>query len=184
MKSISTIMGLTFIGLMLLALGVATAMWMETLWINTYIETGEVRVAWTEWTCSDQGPDPQAGEPFHNEEGKNVAQCIVTPEIYDDEQNVIKVNITLVNAYPGYAPFITLYAGNIGTIPVKLLNYTNLQYDEEPLTVYLDIPEDTQIHPGESLPIGIHIIVNQEAEELTTYSFELEFTFAQWNEVP
>uniref|UniRef100_A0A7C2FXQ5 Uncharacterized protein n=1 Tax=Thermosphaera aggregans TaxID=54254 RepID=A0A7C2FXQ5_9CREN len=184
MKSISTIMGLTFIGLMLLALGVATAMWMETLRINTYVETGEVKVAWTDWMCSDEGPDPQAGEPFHNEEGKDVAQCIVTPEIYDEEENVIKVNITLVNAYPGYAPVITLYAGNIGTIPVKLLEYDISEYDEEALTVMLDIPEDTQIHPGDSLPIEIQIVINQEAEELTTYSFELEFTFAQWNEVP
>ncbi|MEM2077718.1 MAG: hypothetical protein QXH45_00400 [Thermosphaera sp.] len=44
MNSISTIAGLTFVGLMLVALGVAAAMWMETLKINTYVETGEVKM--------------------------------------------------------------------------------------------------------------------------------------------
>ncbi|MEM1833681.1 MAG: hypothetical protein QXO80_00455 [Thermosphaera sp.] len=184
MNSISTIAGLTFVGLMLVALGVAAAMWMETLKINTYVETGEVKMKWSDWYCSDEGPDPQAGNNFHNEEGKDVAQCYVTPELYDEEGNVIKVNITLVNAYPGYAPVIYLYADNIGTIPVKLLEYSISEYDEEALTVILGIPPDTQVHPGEALALNLTIIINQEAQELTSYSFEITFTFAQWNEVP
>lgn len=184
MKGITTIKGLTLLGLILLTIGVASAMWMETLRINTYVHTGEVKVAWVEWSCSDEGSDPQVGDPFHNEEGKDVAECIVTPEIYDDQQNVIKLNITLVNAYPGYAPIITLVVGNIGTIPVKLLSYEISEYDEDALSVELTIPDDTQIHPGDTLDLGIKIIVNQAAEELSIYTFEINYTFAQWNEVP
>ncbi len=184
MKGITQIKGLTILGLILLTIGVASAMWMETLRINTYVHTGEVQVAWVDWYCSDEGPDPQVGEPFHNEEGKDVAKCIIEPEVYDEEQNIIKLNVTIVNAYPGYAPEITLVVENIGTIPVKLLDYSISEYDENALSVDFIIPEDTQIHPGETLELGIKIVVLQEAEELTTYTFEVEYTFAQWNEVP
>lgn len=184
MKALNTVMGIALAGLAILALGTAIAMWYETLLVNTYVETGEVKVAWTNWVCSDNGPDPQAGEGFHNEEGKNVAQCIVQPEIYDEEQNVVKVNITLVNAYPGYNPVITLTVENIGTIPVKLLNYGFTDgYDDSALNVIITVPGDTQLHSGNTHDITINITVLQDASEDSTYSFELEFTYAQWNEV-
>ena len=184
MIGITNIKGITLVGLILLAIGVASAMWMETLRVNTYVHTGEVKVAWVDWTCSDTGPDPQSGDPYHNSEGKNVAECIVEPEVYDEEGNVVKVNITLVNAYPGYAPEVTLKVKNIGTIPVKLLNYATTGVDTTALSVDLTIPEDTQIHPDGTLDLGIKIAVEQGAEEHTMYTFEVEYTFAQWNEVP
>jgi len=173
-KTISTIRSLTLVGLVLLALGVAAAMWMETLLVNTVVETGEVKMAWDFWSCSDVGIDPGLD--------KDVATCTVEPELYEDG-NVIKVKITLENAYPGYAPVITLVASNIGTIPVKLLEYSISGLDETALSVTLYIPEDTQIDPGGELELGIGIEVLQDADELTTYSFEVEFVFAQWNEV-
>jgi hypothetical protein len=105
MKALNTVMGIALAGLAILALGTAIAMWYETLLVNTYVETGEVKVAWVNWQCSDTGPDPQLPDSaFHNDEQKDVAQCIVEPEVYDDDGNVVKVNITLVNAYPGYNP--------------------------------------------------------------------------------
>ena len=175
MKTISTIKGLTLVGLILLALGVAAAMWTETLRVNTYVHTGEVDVEWVYGYCSDTGIDPGLD--------KDVASCTVEPEEYDEEGEVIKANITITNAYPGYAVIVTLVAHNSGTIPVKLLEYSISEYDETALTVEVVIPEDTQIEPSETLELGIGIIVLQEAEELSTYSFEVEFVFAQWNEV-
>ncbi|AFL66792.1 hypothetical protein [Desulfurococcus amylolyticus] len=186
MKALNTVMGLALAGLAILALGTAVAMWYETLLVNTYVETGEVKVAWVDWQCSDTGSDPQLPESnFHNDEGKDVAQCIVEPEVYDEDENVVKVNITLVNAYPGYNPVITLTVENIGTIPVKLLNYSfNGGYDNQALNVIITVPEDTQLHSGGTHDITINITVLQTASEDSTYSFELEFTYAQWNEVP
>jgi len=52
----------------------AVAMWYDTLKINATIETGEVKVKFSDWMCSDTGSDPQA-EGFHNTEGKDVATC-------------------------------------------------------------------------------------------------------------
>jgi hypothetical protein len=74
---------------------------------------------------------------------------------------------------------------NVGTIPVKLLNYgfTNGGYDDSALDVTVTVPEDTQLHPSDTHDITINITVLQDASEDTTYSFELEFTYAQWNEV-
>jgi hypothetical protein len=73
---------------------------------------------------------------------------------------------------------------NIGTIPVKLLNYATTGVNTTALSVDLTIPENTQIHPDGTLDLGIKIAVEQGAEEHTTYTFEVEYTFAQWNEVP
>ena len=112
--------------------------------------------------------------------------CIVTVEKNDTEGNPIKLNVTIVNAYPGYAVNITLVVDNIGTIPVKLLSYSwsNLSAaDEEALNITLYKPADTQMHEGENTTYILEIIVTQEANETSTYSFDLELTFAQWNEV-
>jgi len=182
MKALNATISLALIGLVILALGTAMAMWYETLKVDTYVETGNVKVAWVDWKCSDTGSDPQA-EGFNNSEGKNVAQCIVEPE-YDNEGNVVKVNITLVNAYPGYNPVITLKVRNIGSIPVKLLNYTDASGIDAPLSVSITVPEDTQLHPGKTHSITISIEVLQDAGESASYKFELGFTYAQWNEVP
>lgn len=176
------------LAVILVGFGTAMAMWSETLKVNVYVDTGEVKVKWSDWSCSDTGPDPQATDlGFHNEEGKDVAKCYVTPEIRDEENNTIKLNVTLDNAYPGYSVNITLIVDNIGTVPVKLLswNWSDLSsIDEEALDVNLIRSSDTQIEPGENGTYILQITVLQAANETTTYSFDLELVFAQWNEVP
>ncbi len=187
MKAFSKILGITMLSIILVGFGAALAMWSETLKLNVYVNTGEVKVKWSNWSCSDVGPDPQA-PGFNNTEGKDVATCIVEPEIYDAEGNPIKMNITLDNVYPGYAVNITLVVDNIGTVPVKLLAYNWTHFDpadEEALNVTLYIPSDTQIDPPNGTGTYIlEIIVTQQANETATYNFDLELTFAQWNEVP
>lgn len=179
----SKIIGLLAITILLASLATAYAMWSETLKINVAINTGEVAVEWSDWACSDTGPDPQA-PGFNNDEGKDVAQCIIEPEVYDDEGNVIKLNVTIVNAYPGYQPELYFLVDNIGTIPVKLLNYTISDVNTTALDVAFTTPEDTQIHPGGDSTYGMTVTVLQEAEENATYTFEVTLVFAQWNEVP
>lgn len=185
MHAISKIFAITLVSILLIGFGTAMAMWSETLKLNAYVNTGEVKVKWSDWSCSDTGPDPQA-PGFNNSEGKDVAQCIVTVEEEDSEGNPIKLNVTIVNAYPGYAVNITLIVDNIGTIPVKLLSYSwsNLSSaDVEALNITLYMPADTQMHEGENTTYILEIIITQEANETSTYSFDPELTFAQWNEV-
>ncbi len=186
MKAIGKIFGIIMLAVILVGFGTAMAMWSETLKVNVYVDTGEVKVKWSDWYCSDTGPDPQA-PGFHNDEGKDVAKCYVNPEIKDDENNTIKLNVTLDNVYPGYAVNITMIVDNIGTIPVKLLNYTwsnRSAIDDEALDIRLITPSDTQIEPNENGTYKLEVIVKQAANETTTYSFDLELIFAQWNEVP
>ncbi len=179
----SKIIGILALTILLASLATAYAMWSETLRINVTINTGEVDVEWSDWACSDTGPDPQA-PGFNNSEGKDVASCIVEPELYDDEGDVIKLNVTIVNAYPGYQPEFKFLVDNIGTIPVKLLNYTIIGVNTTALDVEFYPPADTQIHAGEDSTYEMKVTVLQAAEENATYTFEITLVFAQWNEVP
>ncbi len=188
MYALSKTLGVLLLATLLTAFGSALAMWSETININTYIHTGEVRVAFGGWTVNDNGPDPQCGcddgSCYDNSEGKDVASIIVTPEILDDQNNTIKLNITIINGYPGYFANITFNVTNIGTIPVKLLNYTITGVNTTALRVNLGIPKDTQIHPNENGTYTLSICIKQAASEMTTYTFDISLTFAQWNEVP
>lgn len=186
MANINQIIGISLIAVVLIGFSIALAMWSETLKINTYVNTGEVKVKWSEWYCTDYGPDPQS-EEYSNVEGKDVARCTVTPEEYDQYGNPIKLKIELVNAYPGYSVDIVMIVDNIGTIPVKLYNASFINWDpedEQALHVYLMHSEDTQIDPGGNSTYTLHITILQSALENSNYSFNIELTFAQWNEVP
>lgn len=186
MIGINQLLGIALLSIVLIGFGIALAMWSETLRINTYVNTGEVKVKWSEWYCSDTGPDPQDPE-YSNNEGKDVAKCIVSVEEYDQEGNPIKLNITIVNAYPGYSVDVVMIVDNIGTIPVKLYNLSFTHWDPEDsqaLYVYIMHSSDTQIEPGGVSTYTLHVSVLQSAQENSNYSFDVELTFAQWNEVP
>ena len=185
--------------------GVAYAMWYETLKVNVTVDTGEVDVEWSKWGCNDHGIDPGYD--------KDVGQCFVSAEKYDEEGDVIKLNITLNNTYPCYNVTIYGTVDNIGTIPVEPYMFfvdsnqngvydrgetqvnLNTWYkldldgdgeDDIEFMVYLhhDGADDgTQIDPNSYDTYGIVIHVLQEASENSTYTFHLAFIFAQWNEV-
>jgi len=179
----SRIYSLTALALIVASVGAASAMWYQSLLVNVTVHTGDVSVRWVNWSCSDTGSDPQTPESsFHNEEDKDVAQCIIQPEITEDG-NVIKLNVTIVNAYPGYHADAALVVQNSGTIPVKLYTHSMSGVDEDALNVNLGLPPSTQIHPGDNSTIHLIIDVLQTAEQSSTYSFEVNLTYAQWNEV-
>jgi len=189
--------------LILSTTGLAYAMWSETLRINVTVNTGEVDVEWSSWNCTDTGIDPGYT--------KNVSACYVTNETSDSEGDVIKLNVTIVNAYPSYNVTVYGEVDNIGTIPVKFLkafidmdNDGVFDGDDVEMTlcvVYdLDLDNDTkadvnvhlfladdggdgsQIDPGDSDFYGLNIHIKQNATELTTYQFHIVLIFAQWND--
>lgn len=193
-----------FVALLLLAsAGIAYAMWSETLKVNVYVDTGEVDVKWSSWECNDAGIDPGYD--------KDVGKCYVQPESEDIEGDVIKLNITLDNAYPSYNVTIMGEVDNIGSIPVEPVRFffdsnENGEYDpgETEIVVCTDYPLDldgdekadvdfhmfllndsgdgTQIDPNESDMYGFMIHIKQNATELETYEFHIVMQFAQWNE--
>ena len=160
--------------LVLATTGIAYAMWSETLKINVTINTGDVAVKWSSWSCNDTGIDPGYD--------KDVGQCFVDSEGVDEHDNVIKLNITLNNTYPSYNVTVSGEVDNIGSIPVEPYWFF---IDMNGNGVY-DSSEDTnitQIDPGESDTYGFIIHVKQNATECTTYTFHVVLVFAQWNEV-
>ncbi len=180
----SKIYSISALALIVASIGAITAMWSETLQVNVTVSTGEVDVKWSDWGCNDTGADPQTpGGQFNNSEGKDVAHCYVEPEMWDGENDVIKLNVTIVNAYPGYRATVWLVVDNIGTIPVKLYNYTVTSINTTALDVSFDVLQGSQIHPGGNDTILLIIDVLQAAQENTTYTFEITLTYAQWNEV-
>jgi hypothetical protein len=180
----SRIYSLSALALILASIGAVSAMWYQSLAINVYVHTGTVAVEWSNWSCSDTGADPQTPESgFDNSEDKDVASCIVTPEIIDDDGHTVKLNVTIVNAYPGYRANIAMFVDNVGTIPVKLYNYSITGIDDSAMNVQFVIPTDTQIHPGNDGEYHLIIDILQTAQQNSTYTFEIELGFAQWNEV-
>jgi len=158
----------------------ALAMWSDTLKISATVETGEVDVEFGDYSCIE---GDEYGKPW-------VADCSVTLDEVEDEDpnnptgnNDLDLIVTISNAYPGYSCVVKFTVVNVGTIPVKLLEYRFEGIDDDALEVLLVIPEDTQIEPGESSEYELHIEILQEAMESTTYMFQIHLTFAQWNEV-
>ena len=174
----------TLVPVLLLAAVVAgaVAMWSDTLKINATIETGEVKVKFSDWYCPDQGPDERL-PGFSNSEGKDVASCSV--DVYG---NPIKLKVEIKNAYPGYTANVSILVGNIGTIPVKLFSIF-ICYERLPVLVSLILPEDTQIDPGMNKTFILSIEVpedigqGQTLPENETFEYHTELTFARWNEV-
>ena len=175
MKAKATTMLLSAL-LLAAIVGVGYAMWSETLRVNITVNTGEVDVEFSNWSCNDVGIDPG--------KDKDVASCSVVAEDWDDEGDVIKLLVTIENGYPCYYANITLTIDNIGTVPVKLYNHYFEGLESLPLEADLVIPEDTQIDPDGHKDFMLNIHILQDAEELASYSFELTMEFAQWNEVP
>jgi hypothetical protein len=175
--------GLALLGVMLASLVGAYSMWSETLTISGTVNTGEVKVVIANYTCSDLGADPQIPDSnFSNIEGKDVASCEVTP--ITEDGNIVGLQITISNAYPGYEAVVTATIENAGTVPVKLLSSTIDNPYSDYVGVSLSHPEDTQLHPGDTQDYQVTIDVYQSASENSSYTFEITLVFAQWNEVP
>ena len=178
------IFSLASLALLIASIGAVAAMWSETLKVNVNVNTGEVDVKWSNWSCNDNGADPQIpNSAFNNDEGKDVAKCYVQAEKEDTEGDVIKLNVTITNAYPGYHAVITLVVDNVGTIPVKLYSSSISNKFPGGLSIAIGKPADTQIDAGENATYTLTVDVLQGAAENHTYTFEVTLVFAQWNEV-
>ncbi len=146
----------------LVGTGVAYAMWSDTITINGQVNTGSVKVGINDQGTCDPGPSltqkggvvypvnsPIDGTLDHSwlqgVEAKNVAST--NSENGTDLVGTIgdvnfyeSVTETISNAYPFYKSGTTLLLGNLGTIPVKILDINTIKLvDENGILDYLII---------------------------------------------
>jgi len=200
--------GVLFMALVigLAAIGVGYGLWSQTLTLEGIVNTGEMDIAWSlkevdqlfdfNDICPNGGGysigqdcdgDGELNDDWEYEE-KDVAECTV--EIIDP----YTMEVTIDNGYPSFNCFILYDVHNTGTIPVKIYK-PDYFYDGEYVGNAINVPElhvngwppmcyedATQLHPGEETLCTLHIHVNQPAEELATYTFQVRVFGRQWNE--
>jgi len=172
---------------MVASIGVAMAMWTESLSVQVNVNTGEVNLDFDAWCVEHQeGPDDDI---------KDVGSC--DAYVTEDEEGNPLVVVDIDNAYPWYGFTVYVRMNNTGTIPVKIFNYTytitgddltpwmncttnatqvqidpyDVNPDEQVKTFYFDCTFLQDNSSGQVLP---------ENAEMTILG---QVVFAQWNEV-
>jgi len=152
--------------------GVAYALWSETLTINGEVTTGNVSISIGAVSDNDNGWDPGYT--------KDVGDCWVTGDSNEPAQATIHVS----NGYPSYSCTATITVKNDGTVPVNL---HDIHFTANPpawLTVTLPSFTDVQVDPNQTYDISITLHVEQTADENASGSFTAQTLAHQWNEEP
>jgi hypothetical protein len=192
----------------LIAVGVAFALWADVLKIHIEVNTGNVDVQFGSWSVKEYVgfPDGSGGWSFVEEgsssEAKDVGQCTVTLQEVENEEstslgtpagnNDLDLVITITNGYPGYKCEVTFEVVNRGTIPVKLYFFdqdgnrlTPLPATftlENAVTCTLSGTDGAQVHPDESETYTLSCVVEQSAGEDAQYMTQIYIQARQWNE--
>jgi len=188
---VTIIVGMLIIALV--PLGIAYGLWSQTLTLEGIVETGEVDAKWIwPYGCFEFYPWPEGGN-FGEYEGKDVGSWGF--EMIDTHT----LRFTIDNAYPSYAVDCSVKYQIAGTIPVYVRGarivpgpeLSNCELTDMGQTVLLECDELTvkftdgiglQLHPGDEQGSNFVVHVEQPAEELSTYTFDIVLCVAQWNE--
>ena len=196
----------------LIAVGVAFALWADVLKIHVEVNTGNVDVQFGDYSVTEYVGFPSDGgwefvEEGDNPEAKDVGQCTVTlTEIEDEEtdgplagestagDNDLDLVITITNGFPGYRCDVEFEVVNTGSIPVKLYFFdengnrltlpATFTFETDEVTCTLSGTDEAQVHPDESAWYTLSCVVEQEADEDSTYSTQIYIQARQWNEPP
>jgi hypothetical protein len=176
--------------------GASYALWSKWLYIDGRIGTDNVDVIF--WTISN--PDPESIPPATHLDPKGLDENGYV--IFWDkdvgwttlQKSVDKetLNVTLHNVYPCYFNDLEIHFKNVGSVPVKLQNWTltpigftrasalNANDGE----IWIDWVDGigTQIEPEGQAASSLLIHVEQPALPDHTYSFTITVLFVQWNE--
>lgn len=152
----------------LAAIGVASALWFDELWIDGVVITGNVDV------------EPTLFEWWDNEIEKDVATC--TPYLRDGTGWYIEI----LNGYPSYECWVTVDIHSLGTIPVHV--YQPL-WDPFPSPNELTFRSDCwdgmeyiQLHQGDTAYCTFYFHVEQGALQNYEYYFHGWVEARQFNE--
>jgi len=193
----------------LIAVGVAFALWADVLKIHIEVNTGDVDVQFGSYSVKEYVGFPSDGgwsfvEEGSDPEAKDVGQCAVTLEDIENEEedsglgtsagdNDLDLVITISNGYPGYKCEVTFEVVNTGSIPVKLYFFdedgnrlmlpATFTFDDA-VTCTLDGEDGAQVHPDESATYTLSCVVEQSASEDAQYMTQIYIQARQWNEPP
>lgn len=152
--------------------GVAFAHWTETLYINGTVNTGTFDA------------ELSVGEGYDTEpEEKDVSS--ISGELSEDKNTI---TVTITNAYPCINYYLPIDLHCVGSVPLIIQE------------IYIDrgnLPEDTtlEIIPGADQPLQegvqlhycnsaygtLHVHLDEDAAENTTYTFSITIIVVQWN---
>lgn len=190
---------------------VGYAMWSETLYIDGWVQTGEVDWEyWNYWTQSNIDPtfthDDHGIDPDFT---KDVASNSGTFIDSDGDGDPDTMQLTILNAYPLYHDHISFWVHCNGNIPIhiwKVIFRDSSGNEIETLyqtgNVYLDlsgpngIPDGeydililwgnsfgTQLHFCDSTDMSFGFVIQQPAPQGKTMTFTIEIVAGQYNEV-
>ena len=191
----------------LIAVGVAFALWADVLKIHIEVNTGNVDVQFGSYSKMEYVGFPASGGGWSfvpegsDPEAKDVGQCTVRLQDIENEEshnpspagdNDLDLNITITNGYPGYKCEVTFEVKNTGTIPVKLYFFDQSGNRLTPLPATftiddavmctLDGKDGAQVHPDTSATYTLSCVVQQSASEDYQYTTQIYIQARQWNE--
>jgi hypothetical protein len=181
------------IGLLALAMvlavggmGVGYAAWIDTIYINGTVTSGEVCLAieegtygevttcpvsinnpplradrnWSGWVKQQGNVSCPPGYKFLTKPCTNKDVGTVSfSEVLDDDGNIVQLNVTIDNAYPHFLTHITFQVCNCGTIPVKI--YAPVFTQSDFLLIEYRNGVGEQLEPGECHEISLFVGVVQ-----------------------
>lgn len=160
--------------------GVAQALWSETLYVNGTVNTGNLDAV---LSCGPQVHDTEPTE-------KDVSSITGSVDGYT-------LTVTIENAYPCIDYYLPINIFNSGSIPWIM----SVNIDRETLpglttlailpadyfTVGFNIPqimEGTQLEPMDFASGFLHVHLDNDASENAQYTFTITIVVMQWNEYP
>lgn len=147
--------------------GVAYAWWSDTLVINGSVATGNIDPIFEAVTVQDQGNDPGTNMNV----GSTAATIAASKKTLD---------ITVLNAYPGYNSNVVYIIKNQGTVPVKLRAI--VPTIDPNLTVTNTAASGVIIGAGASQSFTLNHLVGDNAAQNTPYTYKVELQFGQFNQ--
>ena len=187
MKTITGKTAILFIVTMmtLTSVGAGYALWFENLTVDGTINTGEVYAYWSACYSFDTGLDPN---PDGTNKGKDVGSTTCSIDTGDPRI----LHITINNGYPCYWNDCEVEYTIGGTIPVKVQSIEIIPYDftlasayganNGELWVKMVDGLGSQLHPGDQSAGSFKIHVEQCAEQLANYNFDVIIKVVQYNE--
>jgi len=176
------VVGLTIVG-------VGYGLWSKTLTVAGTVHTGNVDGKWLFWGCFDL--EPQLPDP--KDVGTTTAQV--------DPADPAVLLFTVTNGYPSYTGDCEVEYTSVGSVPVKVERIEFLPGPEltgctvhqspsngsftavcDQLTVWWADGLCTQLDPGDFVGSSLRVHVEQNAQQGSTYNFQVKVQLVQWNE--
>ena len=109
----------------------ASALWFQVLTIDASVTTSDLEVQFRGLSCQDNEPD----NPF-----EIVGWPVQNKDVGDFDSSLVEAQLTITNAYPGYAVDCEVEFENIGNVPIHVERWVITVDDpntlEEPDWVY------------------------------------------------